>query len=54
MRKKKPCPKCGSLKIEIVQTSVRSWHVECRRCGYKGPRMPNDIAAMDAWARVAR
>jgi predicted nucleic-acid-binding Zn-ribbon protein len=46
----KPCPACGSMKY-VTRHHHYVW-IECKRCGYKGPKMEKLYQAIDGWNRA--
>lgn len=50
----KPCPFCGSRKIEINRIDgTREYYLTCEECGIEQPLYPTADEAVGAWNRRA-
>ena len=46
----KPCPFCGSVRLEAVHNShYDDFTIVCRTCGVEGPTTPRLKWTQDAW-----
>lgn len=48
----KPCPFCGSLKIEMIKIDcTNEWFLRCEKCGIEQPLYNARSKAIKAWNR---
>lgn len=47
----RPCPFCGSKKVEICRTNPGACWVRCGRCGADAPSDPERKVAIRIWNR---
>ncbi len=45
----KPCPFCGSKKVEVCRTNENACWIRCARCGADAPSNPSRKEAIRIW-----
>lgn len=49
MEKIKPCPFCGSKKVDVCRTNENACWIRCGRCGADAPGDPHRKVAISIW-----